>query len=163
MDQNEAFDKKRVEAIKQLISVHRLHRSFCEHQIGHIGIHRGQHQMLMYLARQEQIPSQKQIADRFEISPAAVAVMLKKLENGGYVERKPSQADNRFNEISITPKGREVVEQSRQTFDAIDQIMFRQVDEDKIDALIDTLEQICANIRTALNQDGNSSPKNEMP
>lgn len=163
MAQNEAFDKKRVEAIKRLIAIHRLHRSFCEHRIRNIGIHRGQHQMLMYLARQEQIPSQKQIADRFEISPAAVAVMLKKLENGGYVERKPSKTDNRFNEISITPKGREIVEQSRQTFDAIDQIMFRQVEEEEIDALIDTLDHICSNIKNALNQDEDSSDKSQMP
>lgn len=153
MSQEESFEKKRMEAIKRLIAVHRLHRSFCEHRIGGIGIHRGQHQMLMYLARQKEIPSQKQIADRLEISPAAVAVMLKKLENGGYVERKPSKTDNRYNEIFITDKGRQIIEQSTQEFSAIDQIMFENISEDEIVELTKTLDKVCLNIKQALNRD----------
>ena len=44
--------------------------------------------ILMYLTRCTTTPSQKDIAKHFEISAAAVAVSLKKLEAGGYIKRK---------------------------------------------------------------------------
>ena len=50
----------------------------------------------MYLSdRGEKYPSQKDIAETFEISAAAVAVSLCKLANSGYIKEKNLDSDNR--------------------------------------------------------------------
>lgn len=60
--------------------------------------------------------SQVEIARELEISPAAVAVSLKKLESGGYITRETTESDNRTHRVTITPKGRSVIERSEQMF-----------------------------------------------
>ena len=112
------------ELMHRLMLADRMHRAALEEYIGVQGIHRSQHMLLMYLERKKGCVSQKGIAKEFDISPAAVAVTLKKLEAGGYVERNVREGDNRVNEISITEKGREIVEKSRKWFDNVDRQMF---------------------------------------
>ncbi len=78
--------------------------------------------MLMYLSRCESTPSQKDLALHFDISPAAVACTLKKLEADGYIERGKcsERSDSRYNEIRITERGREATLQSRKYFKKVD-------------------------------------------
>ena len=59
----------------------RLHRKAFEGLVSRLGIHRSQHIMLMHLAKDEGT-SQKALAEHLQISDAAVAVTIKKLEAG---------------------------------------------------------------------------------
>ena len=67
---------------RSIREVHRWHRKAMEQKLNRTGIHRAQHQILMYLSDHPQ-SSQKQIAEDFQISQPAVGVSLKKLEKGG--------------------------------------------------------------------------------
>ena len=68
-----------------------LHRSVFESNVASLGIHQSQHHLLFHIAKSGETPSQKEIAEHFKISPAAVAVSLKKLESGGFIEKGRSQ------------------------------------------------------------------------
>ena len=99
-------DSPCMRAVGLLIRVMRRHHACVERRIGDLGIHHGQHRMLMQLAkRQEDIPSQKELAEIMGISPAAVTATLKKLEREEYISRSMTDEDNRKNEIRITEKG----------------------------------------------------------
>ena len=74
-----------------LIHVLHMHRAAAEKASEDIGLYRSQHMMLKYLIHLPYEPTQKQIAEALEISPAAVTVTLKKLESGGYISRKASE------------------------------------------------------------------------
>ena len=84
--------------IHAFISADILHRRSIEKWATDAGMHRSQHRMLMYLNKCENTPAQKDLANHFDISPAAVAVTLKKLESDGYIERVKCQerSDSRF-------------------------------------------------------------------
>lgn len=114
------------------------------------GIHRSQHRMLMYLAKCETIPSQKDLAKHFGISPAAVAVSLKKLESDGYIKREKcsERSDSRFNEIKITELGRTVVVQSRKYFRHIDSQAFKDFSDSELEIFIGLLERVQENLKT---------------
>ena len=45
---------------------------------------------------------------------------LKKLENGGYIKREPSEEDGRFNKTVITEAGLEVLERGKKVFSEVD-------------------------------------------
>lgn len=132
--------------VRLLISTVRLHHGVVDGAVADMGVHHSQHRMLMYLSKHEKLPSQKAIADVFGVSPAAVTVMLKRLERDGYISRNVTGDDNRCNEISITDKGRQTVEQSRHLFDSIDEVMFEGLDSRQLEALADTLSTIRANL-----------------
>ena len=128
-------DKVRT-VIYKLMQTNRLHRMAIEEVASSVGIHRSQHMMLSYLADFPETDfSQAEIAKEFDISPAAVAVTLKKLENGGYIVRSVNQGDNRYNTISVTKKGKDVIKELREKFDTVDKATFEEFTDSDFDAL----------------------------
>ena len=147
----EASDKapKIQETIHAFVSANISHRKVIERWATDAGMHRSQHRMLLYLSKQESSPSQKELAERFEISPAAVAVTLKKLEADGYIERgkRTEIADSRYNEIRITEQGRQATLQSRKYFQHVDAEAFRNFSDEELDTLKSLLERMKKNLR----------------
>lgn len=82
--------------------------------------------MLLFLLREREgrVSSQRELSDAMRISPASVAVSLKSLERGGYVEKLPGEADQRRKAVRLTGKGREAMETCLQIFRAVDRQMF---------------------------------------
>ena len=74
--------------------------------------------------REGQVSSQRELSDAMHISPASVAVSLKSLERGGYVEKLPGKADQRRKEVRLTSKGRAALETCFQVFQEVDRRMF---------------------------------------
>lgn len=127
----------------------RLHRRIFERQaVAAFGIHRSQHMILMYISRNEDA-SQRSIADEFEISPAAVATTLKKLESGGFIIRSASTSDSRKNQIQITKKGMAVISDTKTLFSAIDFAMFKGLSDSEMTVLTHCLEKMNENLRHA--------------
>ena len=58
------------------------------------------------------------------MSPAAVAVSLKKLEKAGYIERQCVENDNRVNHIIVTEKGKRTIDISIRYFKEMDIAFF---------------------------------------
>lgn len=131
-----------------LIETNRRHRAAAESIVNEIGLHRSQHHLLMYLSQHDQLLSQKQIADDFQISPAAVATGLKKLEREGYILRCINPGDNRYNTIRITAKGLAVVNQSKESFEAIDRAMFHGLTDEEISQYTRLMTKLQNNLST---------------
>ena len=134
-------------ALDQFMRVDRLHHAAIQRQVGEMGLHRSQHRMLMYLSREKAMPSQRELADFLEISPPAVASTLKRLEAEGYIQRTSSKEDSRNNIITITDKGRAVLEDTHQRFDAVDRTMFEGVSEAELESFTALLDKIQTNLQ----------------
>lgn len=91
--------------------------------------------------------SQKELAKRMEISPAAVTVTIKKLEAQGFIQRSQSEDDSRVNNISVTPKGKEIIDKSAEIFDAVDRKTFDGFSEEELDQLTAYLKRISDNLK----------------
>ena len=133
-------------AIDMMIRTDHMHKALIDSRAGTLGIHRTHHRILMLLARCDSLPSQKELADHLDVTPAAVTGALKKIEQDGYVERTLGQ-DNRYNELRITEKGRALVLQTRQLFCETDASMFEGFTDEELDTYISCLEKLQANIK----------------
>ena len=131
---------------------HQLHRRLVEKRVGETGVFRSQHMTLMYISSHEGC-SQKDIADAYRISGAAVAVNLKKLEKLGMVERIPDDQDNRCNRITTTPKGDEIVARSRSIFSDIDRQSFSELTDEEIKAFCTCLTKLRKKLTELLEED----------
>jgi DNA-binding MarR family transcriptional regulator len=138
-------------AIFTSITTDKMHRKAIEKWATDAGMHRSQHRMLMYLSRCENIPSQKDLALHFDISPAAVTTALKKLESDGYIERGKCSlsSDSRVNEISITERGREAVKESKKYFHSVDEKTLEGFSDEELDSFIGYLERIQDNLKNS--------------
>ena len=133
-------------AVDMMIRTDHMHRAMIDGRAKEIGIHRTQHRILMHLARHGYLPSQKELAEHLDITPAAVTGALKKIEQDGYIERTLGK-DNRYNEIRITEKGRAVVKQTRRLFSEADFSMFDGFSEEELATYIACLEKLQENIK----------------
>lgn len=137
------------ELIETYMCVGRLHRMVLERQLNRTGVYRSQHQLLMYIADNPNV-SQKEIARYSHVSPATVAVSLKKLEHGGYIQRVVDEHDNRYNKICITEKGRAVVENSVRWFQRVEKSIFDGFSPEEMAAMQGYLNRMHQNLSSLL-------------
>jgi DNA-binding MarR family transcriptional regulator len=139
-------ESKLSRAIEMMIKTDHMHKALIDSRVHTLGIHRTQHRILMHLARHDKLPSQKELADHLDVTPAAITVALRKIENDGYVERTLGH-DNRYNELRITEKGRELVKRTRRLFCEVDAAMFDGFTDEELDTYISCLEKLQTNIK----------------
>lgn len=147
------MDKYLSLAIDKMIHTEHMHKSLIDSKVREIGIHRTQHKILMRLARCGKLPSQKELAEKLEVTPAAITIALKKIESNGYIHRTLGK-DSRFNEIEITDKGRELVKLTRETFTQTDRSLFKGFSIDELKLYVGFLEKIQQNIINSANAEG---------
>ncbi|GFN36649.1 MarR family winged helix-turn-helix transcriptional regulator [Tepidimicrobium xylanilyticum] len=133
------------EIIHLLISFAMKHRKIMQYYLEETGVYHAQHRLLMEISHTQNV-SQKDIASSMGISAATIAVSLKKLEKGGYIKKEIDEGDNRLNQITITEKGKKVVEQSKQIFDSTDQKVFGGFTEEEKFTLFTLLQKLEANL-----------------
>ncbi len=139
----------------RLMRVNRMHRSVVEKRFKELGVHRSQHMMLIYLANSPTAPSQKQIAEHFNVTPAAIAMSMKKMEKNGLIERQAAPFDNRVNIIKVSEKGANVLEETRAMFNSMDEAAFNGVSDQEMEQLFATLDKIVENLRSVGGDDCN--------
>ena len=143
-------DSPHMKAVGLLHRVMRRHHALVERKTCDLGIHHSQHRMLMTLARrQEDTPSQKELAQRLGISAAAVTATLKKLEKEEYITRSMTDEDNRRNEIRITEKGIAKLLEGRAIFESSDRTMFEGFTPEEMATFISYMERINRNLDAA--------------
>lgn len=131
----------------------RLIKRRIEWMVKDTGVYRSQHRILMHLHRQPNC-SQVEIADFLDISPAAVAVSLKKLEKGGYICRETDENDNRVHQVTITAKGKQVIEKSFAIFQKVDRQMFLGFSDEEMEQMSGYLERIYQNFEAMQDEGG---------
>lgn len=142
--------------IDLLIHTMRLHHRIVEKRVEGMGVHHGQHRMLMKVSFLGKSASQKALAEAMDVSPANVARTLKQLAAAGLIE-KTEGADGRCNEISLLPEGQALVENSRAIFMEIGAEMFEGVSEGEMEALGGILRKIQANLVNMERSEGEPS------
>ena len=128
--------------LRKMMHIGRLHRAVFERNISKMGIHHSQHHLLMYISYVGETKSQKEIADKFGVTPAAIARSLKTLESEGYITRTNIADDNRFNRISITENGKEIVAQSHIMFKETDESIFEGFSDEEINKFNEYLDRL---------------------
>ena len=90
--------------------------------------------ILDYLANEGQ-KRPSAIADRLKVTTGGVTVLTTKLLKFGFIKKTPNENDRRAMQISITPEGLELLEQSRKQMDTIVHQLFGMLTEDEIETL----------------------------
>lgn len=107
--------------------LHRAHINAVQSAISAAGLaDLGSPMILMLLRDWEQgrePPAQRELADAFHVTPATIAMSLKCLERGGYVEKATDPRDQRRKRVAITARGRSAVDTCQRLFEAVDRQM----------------------------------------
>ena len=127
----------------------RLHQIIFEKKVvKKLGLHRSQHMLLMCL-NENNGASQKELAAKLKISPAAVAITLNKLEKGGYIERLGAETDGRQNSIVLTEKAKNIAADTKNIFSEIDNYMISGISDYELEIFASCLKKMYYNLENA--------------
>lgn len=116
-----------------------------EQRVKDTGVYRSQHRLLMHLNLNPR-SSQAALAEHLEVTPAAIAVSIKKLEKGGYICRETDACDNRYQQVTISEKGQQVIEKSVLIFQQTEREMFAGFSDGEMEQLEEFLDRIARNL-----------------
>lgn len=134
--------------IHSFIFTNRMHRRTVDRVVAESGIelHRSQFLLLVHLKRRGDSFSQRELAEHLGISPAALAVKIKRLESDGLIVRVKEENDCRINFVSITEKGISLLDKARRLFSGIDNKMLEGIEEKDLQVFERCLLRMQANL-----------------
>lgn len=136
-------------AVHSFITTDRMHRRTVDKSVTVAGIelHRSQHMLLVHLQIRGGSFSQRELAEHLNISPAALAVKIKKLESDGFIDRKKMEKDCRTNAVSITEKGKKILDKTHRLFEEIDKRMISGIDKQELNIFVKCLGKMQENLQ----------------
>ncbi len=126
------------------------YRGAVQAELDAAGLHEVSHPLLLCIlqgAAQDQGLTQRELAQRLEVSPAAVTTSLKSLEKRGYIHREPEPGDARRNRVSLTEKGQRAVEACTGCFQRVNMRMARGLSEEEKEQMRRLFRKMLDNLR----------------
>jgi DNA-binding MarR family transcriptional regulator len=106
----------------------------------------GQYIFLLTIAEYEGI-SQKALSERLAMDKTTTAKAVGKLEKLGYVSRKSSPLDHRYNELYLTDLGKSVVPKVKNILNELTTWSLAGVSDEEYKAMMNALRKSLFNIR----------------
>jgi DNA-binding MarR family transcriptional regulator len=130
---------------KLLAGICRLNRGFMHSLWDELGLYRGQPFLLAVLWESEGI-THSELARRIHVSPATVTNMIKRMEKGGLLERRPDEEDQRVSRVYLTDAGRAIRERVDQRWRELETRVFGSFTEQEQAMLRALLERVHAEL-----------------
>jgi MarR family transcriptional regulator for hemolysin len=120
-------------------------RRFNQRALLFLGLTRAQCRVLGYLARNEGI-NQAGLADLLEIKPMTLVRQIDRMEEDGWVERRPNPGDRRARRLILTDKARPILARILDLSNEVRSEAFAGLSEQEGQQLIDLLGRAHANL-----------------
>jgi MarR family transcriptional regulator, organic hydroperoxide resistance regulator len=131
---------------KLFFSIGRLQSTRADQYLDQIGLFRGQGMLLKFLVSHDGL-THSEIAEKLEISPAAVTKVIRRLEEQDYLKRQPDPKDDRISRVFIQPEGQKVADEIRNIFFQLDDRMFQGFSEEELEHLHGFLIRMQSNLQ----------------
>lgn len=132
--------------ISRVAALYELVNALLEPTLANHGITSSTFQLLSAVQAAGDGQTQRQIADRLGIAPASLSEALTSAEKAGLVERKPSASDKRARVLSLTKRGRQVLEAAVAALGEIERQAAQDLSRLEQDDLERTLQRMIANL-----------------
>ncbi|MBR3304708.1 MAG: winged helix-turn-helix transcriptional regulator [Christensenellaceae bacterium] len=110
-----------------------------------LGVYHGQMPILFYLLDHNGC-TQKDIAEELMVTPASIAISTKRMQKSGLIDKQVRESNLRENIVTITDKGKKLVEEWREAMKALDAKQFSGFSDDEIDLLVSMIDRLTINL-----------------
>ncbi|RCX21009.1 DNA-binding MarR family transcriptional regulator [Anaerobacterium chartisolvens] len=142
--------------------VHHLHMNHLQNILSCYGLYFGQPRIL-HTIKELHGATQKEIADKLNVTPASLAVSIKRMERAGLIEKKMSKTDLRRNYITLTEHGTGILNDSYSSLLKMDNKMVQGFSDEELEKLAGYLDRIYENlIAYKTTSTGNEPPSTQQ-
>ncbi len=135
--------------LRRLFIIQRLHFRILQEELEKQDIHPGQPPMLILIQKNEGI-NQNEIARKLNVRAATVAIMLRRMEKAGLIERKQDKKDKRIQRVFLTEKGRKICELLKEQAERIEKMAMEGLSENEKGELARLLDHVISNFRRSV-------------
>ena len=129
-----------------LVQVTKLHRAHAHAALEELGVYRGQNFILTALGEQEGL-AQSELADRLLVRPPTISTSLERMEEAGWIERRPDPGDRRISRVYLTEAGHALRDTVESLWHDLEARTFADLTGEQRDSLWQMLHQIRENLR----------------
>lgn len=123
--------------------VSRLRRTIADKALRPVGLTRSQSWVLAHLSRNHGAGMmQTELAELMEVGKVTLGGLIDRLEENGYVERRPDSIDRRVKRVHMTSKGKKLVKQMQGIIKKMNVEIMTGIDETKVAAAEEVLQQM---------------------
>lgn len=122
-----------------------LARRFNERAVVRLGLTRAQCRLLAYLARNEGI-NQAGLADLLEIKPMTLVRQVDRMEEAGWIARRPDPGDRRARRLYLTERARPILARVLAVSAEVREEAFAGLSFEEGRVLVDQLTRVHANL-----------------
>ena len=105
--------------------------------------------VLVHLFREDGL-RQSDLAERLDVATVTTSKLIDRLEERGYVERRPDPDDRRSNRVHALPPAKAIVKILTKTIFDVDRIANEGVSAKDLQTTLRSLDQMRANLKTAI-------------
>ncbi|MHB8070405.1 MAG: MarR family winged helix-turn-helix transcriptional regulator [Candidatus Cryosericum sp.] len=130
-------------------AVNKMHRRCLNKEMESHGLSKVGQPMILFMLRNHDVSAecdQKGFSEALGVSPATVAVSIKRMEKAGLVSKSTDPDDQRRNHLAITDKGLLLVEDCLRAFHYVDQGMFKGFSEEERRQLENSYRRMMENL-----------------
>ncbi len=127
----------------------KLHYTRAQMLLSSLGLYRGQPILLSVLWRHEGL-AHSELAAELDVTPATITKMLQRMEQAGFVSRRPDPDDQRISRVYLTDKGREIRAQVDEVFRVMEGDMLAGFTDTECEQLRGFLSRIRTNLEHAI-------------
>jgi len=128
--------------------VARMRRNRFDQLMKPLGLTRAQWSVIANLSRRDGMV-QTELASFLDITKVTLGGLLDRLEMGDWIERRSDSTDRRAKRIYLTPNANRLLHEMRASEDAMNRLVFRNVNAEARALLRDALRQMRDNLRNA--------------
>jgi MarR family transcriptional regulator, organic hydroperoxide resistance regulator len=128
-----------------IVQVCRAHRNKAQELRVGIGLYPGQEFLLLNVCPARGF-TQTELAERLGVRPATLTRMLDRMENAGFVERRPDASDWRVTRIHTTALGGSMQEPILSLRSELDQLSFEGFNKEDVETLVTLLGRVLKNL-----------------
>lgn len=128
-----------------LILIGKLLRERMSNTLNKGGLHIGQARILEALLRNGKL-NQRRIGKELQIKPATVTNQVKRMEADGLIKRNKDPKDDRFMNVTLTPKGKEAASYMADIMTQAEEDLHTVLTKKEINVLRESLEKLRNNL-----------------
>jgi MarR family transcriptional regulator for hemolysin len=95
-------------------------------------------------------PTQRELADKIGVESPTLVPIIDKMEDDGYVKRKPDPQDRRIKRIYTTPKTDSLWDSMMECISQIRKVSTKDISEQEIKSALEVVKKITENLTTYL-------------
>ncbi|NBA97794.1 MarR family transcriptional regulator [Pseudomonas sp. R5(2019)] len=130
----------------QIAQMSRGWRAELDRRLAGLGLSQARWLVLLHLARFQEAPTQRELAQSVGVEGPTLARLLDSLENQGLVRRHAVVEDRRAKKIQLCPPAKPLIDQIETIANALRVELFEGVDEDDLRVCMRVHAQILANL-----------------